>query len=313
MDVDGEQQIHVPPQHTQAVADALQMLSPPLDAPMPPLLAPGDREDAGLLLQPTANASPTATNLTPDPQNHTPLDLPPNFTDALSYLDAVKNKFHDQPNVYNHFLEIMKEFRSQTIDTPGVIQRVSHLFNGHPDLIQGFNTFLQATPAHHLQRQHAQIAQNEPPFPQGAHGGQTFATTLLLSFSCTPLLKQHLLSSLNMSNEELASLEPIIAEAWDRWDQGRRMRYDHPDGGAHGGQTFATTLLLSFSCTPLLKQHLLSSLNMSNEELASFEPIIAEAWDRWDQGRRMRYDHPDGFLPGSVPPGAAADPSDSNV
>ncbi|KAJ7773026.1 hypothetical protein B0H16DRAFT_1511017 [Mycena metata] len=89
---------------------------------------------------------------------------------------------------------------------------------------------VQAAHAHHLQRQHAQTAQNEPPFPQGAHGGQTFATTLLLSFSCTPLLKQHLLSSLNMSNEELASLEPIIAEAWDRWDQGRRMRYDHPDG-----------------------------------------------------------------------------------
>ncbi|KAJ7773028.1 histone deacetylase complex, SIN3 component [Mycena metata] len=146
MDVDGEQQIHVPPQHTQAVADALQVLSPPLDAPIPPLLAPEDREDAGLLLQPTANASPTATNLTPapfsDPQNHTPLDRPLNVTDALSYLDAVKNKFHDQPNVYNHFLDIMKEFKSQTIDTPGVIKRVSHLFNGHAVLIQGFNTFL---------------------------------------------------------------------------------------------------------------------------------------------------------------------------
>jgi len=60
---------------------------------------------------------------------------------------------------------------------------------------------------------------NEPPFPQGAPlGGQTFASTLLLSFSCAPLLKQHLLRTLGMSNEELASLEPIIAEAWDRWD-----------------------------------------------------------------------------------------------
>lgn len=29
-----------------------------------------------------------------------------------------------------------------SIDTPGVIERVSHLFNAHPDLIQGFNTFL---------------------------------------------------------------------------------------------------------------------------------------------------------------------------
>jgi hypothetical protein len=68
--------------------------------------------------------------------------------------------------------------------------------------------------------------QLEAPFPHGAPmGGQTFASTLLLSFSCAPLLKQHLLRTLNMSNEELASLEPIIADAWDRWDHSRRMHY----------------------------------------------------------------------------------------
>ncbi|KAF9473005.1 hypothetical protein BDN70DRAFT_886314, partial [Pholiota conissans] len=73
---------------------------------------------------------------------------------------------------------------------------------------------------------HPPLPQHEPPFPQGAAlGGQTFASTLLLSFSCAPLLKQHLLRTLNMSNEELASLEPIIAEAWDRWDHQRRVHY----------------------------------------------------------------------------------------
>ncbi|KAJ5899978.1 hypothetical protein N7495_004722 [Penicillium taxi] len=64
------------------------------------------------------------------------------FQDALSYLDQVKVRFMDQPDVYNRFLDIMKDFKSQAIDTPGVIQRVSTLFNGHPALIQGFNTFL---------------------------------------------------------------------------------------------------------------------------------------------------------------------------
>jgi hypothetical protein len=64
----------------------------------------------------------------------------------------------------------------------------------------------------------------EPPFPQGQiPGGQAFASTLLLSFSCTPLLKQHLLRTLSMTNEELASLEPIIAQAWDHWDQQVRI------------------------------------------------------------------------------------------
>ncbi|KYK57597.1 histone deacetylase complex protein [Drechmeria coniospora] len=62
--------------------------------------------------------------------------------DALTYLDQVKVQFHDQPDVYNRFLDIMKDFKSQAIDTPGVINRVSELFAGHPNLIQGFNTFL---------------------------------------------------------------------------------------------------------------------------------------------------------------------------
>lgn len=66
----------------------------------------------------------------------------PILNDALSYLDQVKMRFNEQPDVYNRFLDIMKDFKSQAIDTPGVIERVSNLFNGHPALIQGFNTFL---------------------------------------------------------------------------------------------------------------------------------------------------------------------------
>lgn len=78
--------------------------------------------------------------------------------DALSYLDQVKVQFVDHPDVYNRFLDIMKDFKSgayvdhsyasqnadsiPSIDTPGVIERVSSLFAGNPELIQGFNTFL---------------------------------------------------------------------------------------------------------------------------------------------------------------------------
>ena len=36
----------------------------------------------------------------------------------------------------------MKSFKSQEIDTPGVIARVSTLFEGYGKLIYGFNTFL---------------------------------------------------------------------------------------------------------------------------------------------------------------------------
>jgi len=62
--------------------------------------------------------------------------------DALEYLEKVKKQFGSQPDIYNRFLEIMKNFKSQIIDTPGVIDAVSELFDGHPNLILGFNTFL---------------------------------------------------------------------------------------------------------------------------------------------------------------------------
>ncbi|CAB9518048.1 amphipathic helix protein Sin3-like [Seminavis robusta] len=62
--------------------------------------------------------------------------------DALLYLDDVKRAFDDRPEVYNEFLSIMKNFKSQEVDTPGVIARVSRLFHGYNNLILGFNKFL---------------------------------------------------------------------------------------------------------------------------------------------------------------------------
>jgi paired amphipathic helix protein Sin3a len=62
--------------------------------------------------------------------------------DALAYLKAVKDIFQDKRDKYDEFLEVMKDFKAQRIDTVGVIARVKDLFRGHTDLILGFNTFL---------------------------------------------------------------------------------------------------------------------------------------------------------------------------
>ncbi|KAJ4472571.1 paired amphipathic helix [Lentinula edodes] len=70
------------------------------------------------------------------------MSRPLNVTDALCYLDDVKHQFAEKPEVYNRFLDIMKDFKSQQIDISGAIGRVSKLFHGNPPLIQGFNTFL---------------------------------------------------------------------------------------------------------------------------------------------------------------------------
>ncbi|VVA94092.1 unnamed protein product [Arabis nemorensis] len=62
--------------------------------------------------------------------------------DALSYLKAVKDMFQDKKDKYDTFLEVMKDFKAQRVDTNGVIARVKDLFKGYDDLLLGFNTFL---------------------------------------------------------------------------------------------------------------------------------------------------------------------------
>ncbi|KAJ7201426.1 histone deacetylase complex, SIN3 component [Mycena pura] len=112
-----------------------------LNPPPPPPREPSPI--APRLMAPSGAATPQNKPGTASPSNKsTDAQRPLNVTDALSYLDAVKNQFSAQPEVYNRFLDIMKDFKSQAIDTPGVIQRVSQLFHGNHILIQGFNTFL---------------------------------------------------------------------------------------------------------------------------------------------------------------------------
>ena len=41
-------------------------------------------------------------------------------TDALEYLNQVKQQFGDNPEIYNKFLDIMKDFKSHAIDTQKV-------------------------------------------------------------------------------------------------------------------------------------------------------------------------------------------------
>lgn len=109
--------------------------------------------------------------------------------DALSYLDQVKFQFEQQPEVYNQFLDIMKEFKSQTIDTPGVISRVSNLFRGHTDLIEGFNTFLppgykievQANDAVHFTAPNSTLSTLVQPF-----NSLTSKPTSIISSTITP-------------------------------------------------------------------------------------------------------------------------------
>lgn len=79
---------------------------------------------------------------------------------SLQFLDQVKMEFDQQPDVYHRFLDTMTEYRSRSIDTHSVVNRVGELFNGHPTLIQNFNTFLP--PGYRIEICDSDIHQNGP-------------------------------------------------------------------------------------------------------------------------------------------------------
>ena len=69
---------------------------------------------------PAENGSSNGIPAVPAASNGSNNNRPLNVTDALSYLDAVKVQFHDKPDVYNNFLDIMKDFKSQMYVLPTI-------------------------------------------------------------------------------------------------------------------------------------------------------------------------------------------------
>ncbi|EOA34590.1 hypothetical protein CARUB_v10022148mg [Capsella rubella] len=66
----------------------------------------------------------------------------PTTNEALDYLRAVRDKYIDNHEIYDKFLETMKDYRAERVDTGGVILRVKELFKGEPEILLGFNTFV---------------------------------------------------------------------------------------------------------------------------------------------------------------------------
>lgn len=137
------------PRQPPAAAAARPFLQPPapkLSAQPAQSQQPPQQQQAAVSQPPTATASAAAANSQP-PSTISTLKLHPagrelKVEDALLYLDQVKLEFGSRPRIYNEFLEIMKCFKAQEVDTVGVINRVRTLFRGYNNLILGFNTFL---------------------------------------------------------------------------------------------------------------------------------------------------------------------------
>jgi len=87
-------------------------------APTPLALSRSDSKDIVMQAEePSLVASTSQRSHRASPTDSHPLstDRPLNVTDALTYLDDVKVQFQDKPDVYNHFLDIMKEFKNELL------------------------------------------------------------------------------------------------------------------------------------------------------------------------------------------------------
>ena len=64
------------------------------------------------------------------------------FTESMAYIREVKKTYAYVPEKYGKFMEILDKFHSKKLDEIRAIRKVVQLFQGHPNLILGFNQFL---------------------------------------------------------------------------------------------------------------------------------------------------------------------------
>ncbi|XP_040933419.1 paired amphipathic helix protein Sin3-like 2 [Gossypium hirsutum] len=65
-----------------------------------------------------------------------------NVAAAKRYLKEITETFEDRKEKLVKFREVMKDFKTNRTDVAGVVERVKELFEGHNNLLKGFNFFL---------------------------------------------------------------------------------------------------------------------------------------------------------------------------
>ncbi|KAI3824026.1 hypothetical protein L1987_05473 [Smallanthus sonchifolius] len=139
-------------------------------------------------------------------------------SDALTYLKEVKDMFQDQREKYDMFLDVMKDFKAQRIDTTGVIARVKNLFKGHNNLIFGFNTFLPKG------YEITVIEDDEPPPKKTVEFDEaiSFVNKIKRRFQNDDHVYKSFLDILNMYRKEHKGINEVYQEV-------ATLFYDHPD------------------------------------------------------------------------------------
>lgn len=208
--------------------------------------------------------------------------------DALLYLDDVKREFKDQPTIYNKFLAIMKNFKSQEVDTPGVISQVSKLFRGYKDLILGFNTFLpegNKISAADLDRMEAENAREEMEAAAGKATGEPGRGQNQRGQDGSPP---------NQRSRAFAQQQqpPAAAAPVQQGQQHQAVEFDH-------AISYVTTIKKRFANDPSTYHQFLEILHTYQREQRGIKEVL-------EQVAHLFQDHPDllkefnFFLPDAV-------------
>ncbi|RHZ13146.1 hypothetical protein DYB31_008636 [Aphanomyces astaci] len=263
------------------------------------ILAPGTTHslsDNDFMLW-SSHTSPSATQQQ-SPYTITMVHLDLSTVAVDQHPREVKQQFGDQPDVYNQFLDVMKEFKSQTIDTPGVIQRVSELFKGHPNLIFGFNTFLP--PGYRIRPETLDLYTVSQPAPSGTLPPLSSSSTSSMSLLRPPPV------SIPPSDAALASSNQPAAPPLSSKKQPSSKQAAIPSG-AKGPQPvefdhailYVTTIKKRFADEPETYKAFLEILHTYQKEQGSIKQVL-------DQVSFLFRDHPDllreftFFLPDAV-------------
>jgi paired amphipathic helix protein Sin3a len=108
-----------PPSSSQTSTPGLPQSAPPRDpllqVPPPTVTTPSVSRPTSAMQSGRVTPPPqqSVTGMLPSTPSGTTAYRPLNVKDALTYLDLVKVQFQDRPDVYNKFLDIMKDFKSQ--------------------------------------------------------------------------------------------------------------------------------------------------------------------------------------------------------
>jgi len=96
---------------------------------------------------PTPAAGPPSSNGGTAQQASLEKRGPVEFNHAISYVNKIKNRFQDKPEIYKQFLEILQTYQREQKPIQDVYSQVTSLFHTAPDLLEDFKQFLPESAA----------------------------------------------------------------------------------------------------------------------------------------------------------------------